>query len=416
VKLNKVKLNVYKHQNKFIRSKAKYPALVCGYGAGKTTAFVLMGMRQCGLNPSGTILLAEPTYPMIKDVLQPTLEKMLDAVGWIYNYSASDLRYRVQWRDGWADIILRSAENFRRWAGLNLSAGGIDEADLLKTNDAWMMLLSRIREGRSLQAFITTTPEGFGYVYNLWKEEPKQGYELIQGRTVDNKSLPSEFIESLKSNYDEQLQKAYLDGEFCHIFGSRQTYYCFSRIKNVKKNNYNADLPIRIGNDQNVNPMCSVLWQKYKDNPKIRIFDEVILRHSGGNELMTERMCREIKTRYPKNIYLMYPDSSSLQRRTSARRTDATIMKDEGMSVIMDRRNPPVSDRINCMNKAMESLIIDPSCKNIIKDLEMVTNKEGSNFDIDKSNKELSHSSDALGYSVIKCYPLKKHNVRALPR
>lgn len=414
--MDKVKIEAYSHQNKFVRSNAKYPALVCGYGAGKTTAFVLMGLRQCLLNRTKTILLAEPTYPMIKDVLQPTLEKMLETIGWDYSYSASDMRYRVQWRSGWADIILRSAENYRRWAGLNLASGGVDEADLLKTNDCWLMLLSRLREGNTLQAFVTTTPEGFGWVYEAWKENPKEGYELTQGRTMDNKSLPPEFIESLKENYDSQLQKAYLDGEFCHIFGSRQTYYCFNRVNNVKENKYNPSLPIRIGNDQNVNPMCSILFQTYDTDPKVRIFDEVIIRHSGGNELMTERMCREIKSRYPDNEYLMYPDSASLQRRTSARRTDATIMKDEGMSVIMERRNPPVSDRINCVNKVMESLIIDPSCKNLIRDLEQVINKEGSNWDIDKSNKELSHSSDALGYAMIKCFPLNKRNVRALQR
>ena len=121
--MNSKKFKVYKHQNLFVRSKAKYPALVCGYGAGKTTALVLMAMRQAGLNPSKTILLAEPTYPMIKDVLQPTLERLLKEAGWDYSYSASDLRYTVRWGNGYADMILRSAENYRRWAGLNLASG-----------------------------------------------------------------------------------------------------------------------------------------------------------------------------------------------------------------------------------------------------------------------------------------------------
>jgi len=413
--LNSKKFKVYKHQNLFIRSKAKYPALVCGYGAGKTTALVLMAMRQAGLNPSKTILLAEPTYPMIKDVLQPTLEKLLKEAGWDYSYSASDLRYTVRWGNGYADLILRSAENYRRWAGLNLASGGIDEADLLKDDSAWMMLLSRLRDGNSLQAFITTTPEGFGWVYSNWKENPKEGYELTQGRTVDNRSLPVEFIKSLKQNYDIQLQKAYLDGEFCHIFGSQQTYYCFNRVNNVKENKYNPTLPIRIGNDQNVDPMCSVLWQKYDTTPKIRVFDEIVIRHGGGNELMTERMCNEIKARYPNKEYMMYPDASSLQRRTSSRRTDFQIMKDCGMNIIMDRRNPMVVDRVNCVNKAMESLIIDPSCQVMIRDLERVINKEGTR-DIDKTNKELTHISDALGYSLVKVFPLHNVNIKAMQR
>ncbi len=68
---------VFQHQNSFIRSNAKYPALVAGYGSGKTVAFVLKGLLEAGRNPKKTILLAEPTYPMIRDVLQPTLEETL---------------------------------------------------------------------------------------------------------------------------------------------------------------------------------------------------------------------------------------------------------------------------------------------------------------------------------------------------
>jgi hypothetical protein len=106
-----------------------------------------------------------------------------------------------------------------------------------------------------------------------------------------------------------------------------------------------------------------------------------------------------------------------LQRRTSARRTDATIKKDLGMNLIMDRRNPMVVDRVNCVNKAMESLIIDPSCKAMIKDLEQVINKEGTR-EIQKTgiHKDLTHISDALGYSLCKVFPLSTPNIRAMNR
>jgi len=173
-----MKYDVFKHQKKFILSHAKYPALVGGYGSGKTIAFCLRAIRECGLNPGKQILLAEPVYPMVKDVLQPTLEKVLQDLGYNYNYSASDLKYRVFWENGWADILLRSAENYRRWAGLNLASFGLDEADLLKDDGAWKMGLSRLRDGNSLTGFVSTTPEGFGFVYEYWGNNPKEGYEL----------------------------------------------------------------------------------------------------------------------------------------------------------------------------------------------------------------------------------------------
>ena len=81
---------VFNHQNKFIRSKSNYPALVAGYGSGKTTAFVLKAILEAGRNPCKTILLAEPTYPMIRDVLQPTLEETLEDLGFKFKYKASE--------------------------------------------------------------------------------------------------------------------------------------------------------------------------------------------------------------------------------------------------------------------------------------------------------------------------------------
>ena len=68
---------VFQHQNDFIRSDAKYPALVAGYGSGKTVAFCFKAILEAGRNPKKTILLAEPTFPMIRDVLQPTIEELL---------------------------------------------------------------------------------------------------------------------------------------------------------------------------------------------------------------------------------------------------------------------------------------------------------------------------------------------------
>ena len=175
------KFDVFKHQNKFVRTKVKFPALVAGYGSGKTVAFCLKALIECGRNPNKTILLAEPVYPMIKDVLQPTLEQLMQELGFKFDYKASDMRYTVMWKTGKATIILRSAENWRRWAGLNLACFGIDESALLKDDNAWKMGISRLRDGNHLTGFTTTTPEGFNWVYEKWFENPIEGYKLFHG-------------------------------------------------------------------------------------------------------------------------------------------------------------------------------------------------------------------------------------------
>ena len=163
--LNSFKL--FQHQLDYVLSDDKYPFLLGGYGSGKTYGFCM----SCSSDPDRdikTILLAEPTYPMIRDVLQPTFEEVLRQAGFDYDYSATATKYRVYWKNGWCDVIMRSAENFQRWAGLNLAAGGIDEADQLRDDRAWKMLLSRLRDGNTLTAFGSGTPEGFKFVYKYW--------------------------------------------------------------------------------------------------------------------------------------------------------------------------------------------------------------------------------------------------------
>ena len=90
-----MKFDVFTHQKKFIESNSKFPALVAGYGSGKTVSFCLKGIGELLKNPYKTVLLAEPVYPMIVDVLQPTLEKLLNELKFKYNYIAGEKKYII---------------------------------------------------------------------------------------------------------------------------------------------------------------------------------------------------------------------------------------------------------------------------------------------------------------------------------
>ena len=385
-----------------------------GYGSGKTYGFCLFALKQCSQNAGKTILLAEPTYPMIRDVLQPTFEKVLRDAGFDYDYSATATKYRVYWKQGWCDVIMRSAENYMRWAGLNLAAGGIDEMDQLRDDRAWKMLLSRLRDGNTLTAFGSGTPEGFKVVYKYWGNNPEKGYKLIRGKTEDNIMLPQEFIDSLKQNYDENLLKAYLHGEFVNL-QQGQTYYNFDRETNIGKVEYNPNLPIRCCIDFNVSPMACSLIQQYNESPKIRVFDTIQLHHSGGEEILTERMAEEIKSKYKNRMYYAYPDPAN-QRHTSALSTDHDILKQAGFKVMVKPKAPRVTDSVNAVNKVLEGeVMVDPRCNALIEDLEQTTNKEGTR-EIDKSDKNRTHFSDGFRYYVDLEFPIIKPQFGSIPR
>ena len=416
-----MKYKVFKHQNKFIRTKSKFPALVAGYGSGKTFALCLKAIIEVGRNPGKIVLLAEPTYPMMREVLQPTLEEILKDLGFHYKYTAGDTKYNISWKNGHGVIILRSAENWRRWAGLNLAAFGIDEAALLKDDSAWKMGISRLRDGYHLTGFTTTTPEGFNWHYEYWKNNPKKGYMLFNGRTTDNKFLPQEFIDSLLDNYDAKLVKAYLHGEYVNMqYG--QAYYMFDRRENVKPVDYDENKQIIFCIDFNVDPMCGVIVQRSKTEPKIKVIDEISISHQGENELMTEKISRIVKERYPKSKYaktdifqnqpirdnyLCYPDPSGKAKSTSAKHTDHDLLRKAGFLVKVKRSAPRVADRLNSVNASFKTMVIDPKCKLLIKDLEQVVLKEHTR-DLDKSNLSLTHMSDALGYFIDYEMPVRK--------
>ena len=162
--------------------------------------------------------------------------------------------------------------------------------------------------------------------------------------------------------------------------------------------------------------MSCVLLQVYDTNPRVRVFDEISLSYGGTGELMTQRMAKEIKYRYPNATkYVVYPDPAGQQRRTSARFTDHDILRKEGFLVKVKRQAPRVIDRLNAVNNIFKSTIVDPKCKGLIRDFEQVCVKEGTR-DIDKSNKKLTHLSDAFGYYIDFEHPITKPQTKTYMR
>ena len=228
---------------------------------------------------------------------------------------------------------------------------------------------------------------------------------LVHGKTTDNPYLPKSYVQSLRDNYDENLLKAYLEGQFTNLQRG-QTYNGFNRDKHVKECKYNRNLPIHCAIDFNVDPMCAVIVQEQRNTPNIRVIDEFQLSSDGSGDLLTDRMCQTIKQKYPNIKYFAYPDATGAARHSSSRFSDIDIIRRNGFTVYVKHVNPLVINRVNSMNNNLSkgNILIDPKCKGLIRDLEQVVNKEGSR-DIDKSNKELSHLSDALGYYSQYKYP-----------
>jgi len=146
--------------------------LVAGFGSGKTHALrnrvILLALENLGT--AG--LVAEPTYPMVRDVLCKSFDDVLDEWGIEWTLRASpQSEYELRLQEGRVTVLCRSLENWQRIHGQNLSfylANEIDASPAGIAKKASEMMLARTRSGTTNQLAITTTPEGFRWAYRAF--------------------------------------------------------------------------------------------------------------------------------------------------------------------------------------------------------------------------------------------------------
>ena len=409
--------NYFPHQWDFLTSKKPINALVAGFGAGKTHVFLRKTFvnlfKRVNKTGKSSGLILYPTYDLANELFVEPFCEMLEQYKIPYEYKRAEHRFIT----AAGNIKIYQLQMPHRIVGSEYTYCGIDEFDVesLKNCDmAFKKAICIIRGCEDTELYIVTSPEGFHYTHYVFVENESDDRHLVHGKSTDNTYLPQKYIDLLESNYDEKMLQAYRDGQFVNL-SQGATYYAFNREKNVSKVDYNPNKPIYIGADFNNDPLSFCLFQRYEQAPQIRVFDTFALSHQGDGDLLTERMALTIKDKYPNNQYFCYPDATGRARGSSAAYSDISILK-RHFIVKVKHINPKVINRVNAMNKALSgNMIIDPRCKNLINDLEKVVNKQGTR-EIDKSNKMLTHISDALGYAVTYEFPVNRPKLWSVDR
>ncbi len=393
------------HQEKFcLNTESRKVGLVCGFGAGKTHGLVAKACMIAADNVGFVSALFEPTSPMLRDILIRTLNDLLDQWEIPFTFRASPLpEYTLHFQEGNHQILLRTILTYQRLRGQNLCACGFDEADTIPMGEAvnaMNMALARLRSGNNQQFYASTTPEGYGWAYHTFEKEATEDTALIRARSMDNPFLPEGFIDSLKSNYPEQLIKAYLLGHWVNLT-TGAVYDRFSREIHVKDNlpDYSSEY-LKVGIDFNIGNCSAVIC--VRDRNKLVIIDEIMKSHD------TDSLAREIVRRYPNRKVQVYPDASGSQRSTNANasRTDISILEGYGFINMSPRSNPPIKDRVAtlqallCNSKGESRLEVSARCGTLIEALELQSWDEKTGL----PNKETGHDhpNDALGYCVFR--------------
>ena len=394
-------------QYKYITSSAKFPAFVAGFGAGKTEAAILrsvIGLLSC---PNINRAFYQPTYDLIRMIAFPRFEEILTEMEIPYRLSKSPLnQLNVA---GYGIIYFRSMENVNRIVGYEVGDSDIDELDTLKKEDAakaWRQILARNRQyktnGKNTIG-VTTTPEGFKFVYDTWKKNPKEGYEIIQAPTYSNPHLPEDYIKNLQDMYTDNLLNSYIEGEFVNLV-SDSVYNSYDRVKCMTNEVIQPYEALHIGCDFNVTKQAATIYV-VRNGHEYHAVDELY------NMYDTPEMIRIIKDKwYDKGhpVYI-YPDASGKSRKTvNASTSDIAMLQQEGFRVLANASNPAVKDRIMAMNNALEKGRVKINAHKCPQSADCLEQQAyNSNGEPDKSTG-YDHQNDATTYPIAYLMPIKK--------
>jgi hypothetical protein len=410
------KLN--KPQAQFLALERKFKAMVCGFGTGKTWGGCADLCKFAWEWPGVNSGYFAPTYPMIRDIFFPTLEEVAD--DWGLQVDINESNKEVHFYSGGVyrnTVICRSMEKPGSIVGFKIGKALVDELDVMpraKAEHAWRKIIARLRQkadGLQNGVSVTTTPEGFKFVYEQFvkqlREKPELTalYGLVQASTFQNaKNLPSDYIASLLASYPPQLIKAYIRGEFTNL-ASGNVYPEFSREANHTPERIQAGETLHVGMDFNVMNMHAGVSVIRGGLP--RTLEEV----AGVRD--TPAMAKLLRERYRDrgHAVVIYPDASGGSTSTkNASESDLSILRQAGFSVEVNGRNPSVRDRVNAVNAMLLNadgvrrwLINTDACPKTTECLEQQA--WGAAGEPDKTSGH-DHMNDANGYFLAHRWPI----------
>jgi hypothetical protein len=399
-------------QYDLVTSNKRYPAMVAGFGAGKTEGLVIRALSLKFQYPENDIAYYLPTYDLVNTIAFPRFEELLPQYGFEYGKDFTTIKNQTPLLKikGYGKIILRTMDRPQRIIGYEVGDSLVDELDTLKHDDAkmvWQKIMARNRQkkpgGAQNTIAVGTTPEGFKFVYEQWKNKPpNEQYQIIKASTYSNAhNLPADYIPDLIANYPTNLIQAYIDGEFVNLTAG-SVYPNYDRIRNRSTEVVKPGEALHVGMDFNVNQMAAVCFGQRDGNPHA-IAELVGL-------LDTPAMITALRLRFPNNGIYVYPDASGDNRKSQkASETDIALLRQANFIVLNNPANPRVRDRVLSMNIMLAGgprgklYVNDSACPAFADALEKQAYDK--NGEPDKQSGQ-DHPNDAGGYFIHYRYPV----------
>lgn len=411
-----VRLALHAGQAQCYAYPARFHVICAGRRWGKThMARTRLISNALKLGP-GRYWYVAPTLVDAKDIFWEDLKAAIDPTWLASRPNESELYCRL--RNG-AEIRLKGAEDPDSLRGRPLRDLVLDEYADMKSR-AWTEVLRPSLADYRAGALFIGTPKAFNHFHDLFirGQDPNwPNWQSWQFRSIDNPCLDTHEIAEARAELDPRTFRQEWEASFEALAG--RAYYTFARTFHVKQVALDPQLPVCVTFDFNVNPATAVIGQHYHGH--IKVWREVFVQMAGGEATHAsasgaKQLLDQAGWRGP---ICIYGDSTGKAAKTTGPSDHAVLRQVfPGASWRIPADQPHVKDRVAAVNARLQSAdgeihtAIDPSCVRLIGDLEQVI--YAANGDLDqKTNPLLTHISDAVGYWVVKEYPVVTHQTAA---
>jgi hypothetical protein len=402
-------------------------ASTSGVGGGKTwTGGCFMISRSLWNPPTVKGLVVAPVWPIVRRVTLPTFEKLFDVMNepWDYNKNEGE----ITWDNGRRKIWLASGERPENLSGPTVGYAWQDEP-AIQDAEVRRRMASRVRDADAVisQILYTGTHEGLG-----WFHELTQKIKTVKSTSYDNPFNPKEYLDSLRDVYpDEARFRMYVMGIASALAGTIYTQlreHHFRPLENV----LNGETFLMW--DFNVDCMVTLVanWIGGSGG-HIHVWGEVVTTGGTTTDVHARRVADFLQNKgvaqrgdtmlgHTRQLFSSVTadqieaicDAAAKQRKTSSIHTDEDLVRQCGFKPILTGSNPPVSERVQCMQYALTKnrVFIDekgaPKCAKAIREHAYKKNSDPPEPQKQwrQGELQLDHFMDALGYGVLNKVPL----------
>lgn len=373
---------------------------------------------------------AAPTRDQAKRIYWADLKEMTRPL-WRGRPSESELTI---WLVTGSEIVVLGMDKPERIEGSPWDGGILDEYANMKPH-TWGAHVRPALADRRGWCDLIGVPEGRNHYYDTYnaalammmEEGGRSEWGAFTWKSSD--ILPPEEIEAARRDLDELTFQQEYEASFVNFEG--RVYYTFTDANKARlADRYNPAAPLAFCFDFNVEPGVSAVAQEmtFPDGKGegTGVIGEVWIERNSN----TPAVCRKLIADWGEHQgrVVCYGDATGGARGSAqVAGSDWDLVKQAMRAHFGDRvsfrvpsSNPAERARVNAMNARIKTadgvirMMVDPAkAPHVVKDLEGVRWLQGGAGEIDKRvDPRLTHISDALGYYVVKEFPIVERTVK----